>query len=238
METLIGRTAVMTGASGWEGAGVVRALLNGGMNVAVVTHMRSQADQLAESVKNLPGKCIVIEDSSWDDICQFVYDTFGSIDVVIPNQGAPISRKTMEETNDSFFNEKLHHQIVSSFDIVKASLPYLRKSRAPRIILMSSAGGQIGSSEEFVADGTARGGVIAMTYSMAREFAHEGITVNCIARAGIKKETYKKGSNAIPLERYGTPDEFGAAVAYLASEEAGFVTGQIINLSGGLTIGC
>ena len=244
---LEGRTCVFAGATGQIGRGAVRAMCELGMNVVMLTHNPDSAAEIIASLEGLPGKAIAISNSKGDDA---VYDDvvarFGSVDVVINKTGgfdAPVHAADLDPEE---LSKKLNHQITNVFKMVKGALPYLEKSKAPRIILTASAGAQNGFLGENIADSISRGGVISMTYALARDLMDKGITVNCIAATGIvndhpprseKNLDSEKLVSSIPMGRIGTNEEFGAAVAWLASEEAGFVTGQVISLSGGLVIG-
>lgn len=247
MFTLKGRTCVFPGATGMIGRGAVRALVEGGMNVVMVTHNIQTAQELAESLKDAPGKCVAMSNENGDiSVYGDVFKMFGSIDVIIANSGNLDAVKPILEITREDIQKKVMHQIASALGMVQKGLPYLEKSTAGRVILMASAGAQDGFQGENFCDSVARGAVITMTYCLARELASKGITVNCIARSGLvndnpphQRSTFDSESikPMIPMGRIGTSDEFGAAVAYLASEEAGFVTGQVLNLSGGLHIG-
>lgn len=247
MFTLKDRTCVFSGATGEIGRGAVRALAEGGMNVAMVTHFPKDADDIVEQLKNAPGACIAMDNKNGDSsVYGDVIEKFNSLDVLIINSGSLDAVKPLEDVTREELSSKLNHQITHALDMVIKAIPYLEKSKAGRIILVASAGAQDGFQGENFCDSVARGGVISMTYCLARELISKGITVNCIARSGVINDHAPRRStdynsetikNIIPAGYLGTSDEFGAAVAYLASEEAGFVTGQIINLSGGLHIG-
>lgn len=247
MQTLQGRTAVMTGASGHVGAGAVRALTAGGMNVAMITHNLQDARALVEELRGSPGQCVAVSNEKGDAAAlDEIYERFGSLDVVIPNQGGPVQPRPLADITEEELLHTLRHQIAISFAMVQKAAPYLEKSRAGRVILIASSGARTGLSAEGLCDCVARGGVISMTYALAGMLAGKGVTVNCIARSGLENdhpprlpgELDTAGlAGRIPLGRNGTPAEFGASVAYLASEEAGFLTGQIVNLCGGLYMG-
>lgn len=245
MFTLKGRTCVFSGGSGMVGRGAVRAMCEAGMNVVLMTHMVADSEALVQELKDCPGKCIAISGKTIEDPMKYVHDMFGSIDVVICNTGAFDSPVPLDEITGDDLNKKFNHQVVGSFNSVMNALPYLKESKAGRVILNASAGARNGFSAEYLCDSVARGGVITLTYCLARELMQYGITVNCIAKSGMLNDHEPHGrvldmnnlKPLIPMGRIGTADEYGAAVAYLASEEAGFVTGQVIDLSGGLHIG-
>lgn len=247
MLTLKGRTCVFAGGTGAVGRGAALALAEGGMNVILATHNGASAVEIVKEAEGLPGKIIYsdAEHPKYNEP-QNIIEDFGSIDVVISNTGAFDAVKPVDDITEEELMKKLKHQIIGAFGSVKRYLPALRKSKAPRIILMSSAGAQDGFQGENFCDSVARGAVISMTYALAKELAKDGITVNCIAKSGMVNDhppmrpdnfDVATVAGSIPLGRIGTTENFGALVSYIASEEAGFVTGQVFNLSGGLHIG-
>lgn len=247
MQTLAGRTCVFAGATGLIGREAVRALAEGGMNVIMMTHMIEDAETVAKELADCPGKVLYMStDLSADEVYQKTFEEFGSIDVVVSSTGVLNRVKPFHEITKKELEDKLLHQVSHPFETIQKTLPYLKKSKAPRIILTASAGAQNGFSGENITDNIARGAVISMTYSLAREFMDHHITVNCIARSGLindhipsKPEDYDVSSisGQIPAGFIGTGSDYGALVAYLASEESRFVTGQVFSLSGGIQIG-
>lgn len=248
MFTLKDRTCVFSGATGMVGRGAVRALTEAGMNVVMVTHNMNYAEEIVRTLGDtVPGKCIAFSNEGGDTAAyKKAVEMFGTFDVLIANSGSFAPVKPFEDITMDELSDKLNHQICSAFELVQKAIPYLERSRAGRVILMSSAGAQNGFEGENFCDSVARGGVLSMTYCLSRILAEKRITVNCIARSGmlndqavLKPENYdvETVKDQIPLGHIGTTEEFGAAVAYLASEEAGFLTGQVINLSGGIKIG-
>ena len=247
MFTLKGRTCVFAGATGMVGRGAVKAMAEAGMNVVMVTHNPDDAAAIIASLEGCEGQCVAMSNASSDaEIFAEIEKRFGSLDVVISNTGGFDAVKPVDEISDEELSKKMQHQVVGAFKMVQTALPYLRRSKAPRILLMASAGAQDGFTGENFCDSVARGAVISMTYCLAKELVSDGITVNCIAKSGIVNDHEPKRpgnfnvasmADRIPVGRIGTNDEFGAAVAYLVSEEAGFVTGQVLNLSGGIHIG-
>lgn len=217
------------------------------MNVVMVTHNPEGAADIVRELEGYPGKVVAMSNENGDGaVFGDIEKQFGSIDVVINTIGSMDSVEPVSEITEEKLNEKLIHQVTLPFMMMKAAIPYLEKSRAPRIIFTSTAGAVDGFEGENVADSIARGGILSATYALARELASRRITVNCIARSGMindheprseKDFDVKTVEKRIPVGHIGTAEEFGALVAYIASEESAFVTGHIFNLSGGIHMG-
>lgn len=247
MQTLAGRTCVYAGATGNIGRGAVKALAESGMNVVMVTHNQTAAEEICSMLKNCEGQIAIISNENGDGaVFEQAEQLFGSVDVVINSTGGLHKIAGPEMITSDTLDEGLSHQITEPFLMMRSAIPYLEKSRHARMILVTSIGARDGFLGENMADSIARGGMLTMTYCLARELAGKKITVNCVARGGMindhepdKADDYDVTSIAheIPIGHIGTADEFGALLAYIASEEAAFVTGHVFNLSGGLHIG-
>ncbi len=241
MLTLSGRTALMIGATGREGMGAVKALADGGMNVVICTvHGLETAQAFLDSDPRYAERCMIaLHRDGSKAVMKAAVERFGSLDVIIANHGDHRFTYTpVEQITAADFREELEHMNCTALELIQSALPWLRESRAGRIILMANAGARTGLPEEGLCQSAARAALINMTMFLARELGGDGITVNCIARAGMEGEpNTEQLLKKMPLGRPGTREEFGAAVAYLASEEAGFLTGQVLNFCGGLYMG-
>ncbi len=247
MLTLSGRTCVYAGATGMIGRGAVKQLAEGGMNVVMVTHNPDSAKEICEELAGLPGKVVAMSNANGDGaVFEEIEAMFGSVDVIINSVGGFDAVQPVEEISIDKLKMKLNLQVASAFEMVQRAVPYLKKSKAGRVIFMSSAGALNGFKGENIADSIVRGGIVSMAYALSTALASDGITVNCIAKSGIindhephRPDNYDVNSIAdqIPVGHIGTNTEFGATVAYLASEEAAFVTGHVMNLTGGLYVG-
>ena len=249
MQTLKNRTCIMAGAAGGDGIDSVKALCQGGMNVVMMTHNEEGAKRIAEQINacNYTGRCTyktgrtkpAEED---EEVLQEVIDEFGSIDVVICNTGGNGNTKGIDEVSKEELMSSIEHLTMSSYGMLKANLPYLRVSKAPRVIFMTSIEGIQGGCIESFSNAVAKGCVEALTINCASRLAKEGITVNAIAKAGITRVgTLHEGEAdprdflpSIPLKRLGTPKDLAEAICFLASEESSFITGEILHVTGGL----
>lgn len=216
------------------------------MNVVMVTHDTDSAAKIISVLKDCEGEVIAMSNENGDGaVFGEVEKRFGSVDVVINTTGGLDAVQPIEAITEEALNQKLIHQVTNPFLMMQQALPFLKKSRAARILFLTSDGATDGFVGENLMDSISRGGVISMTKGMARLLAKEGITVNAISRSGMENDheplkimdfDVKTIVNDIPAGRIGTGKEFGALVAYVASEESAFLTGQIIHLSGGLHI--
>lgn len=246
MFTLTGRTCVFSGSDGV----VTRELLKSGMNVALLTHNMERVQRSIDEMGELGKNCIAVQceadiPEDVENAYRTVYERFGSIDVVIPKHtGAPKQKDVSEYTLEELKGD-MGIIVGGSFNMVQKALPYLEKSKAGRVILMSAPGCLTADSEEPLTNAISRGAIVSMTYALAARLATCGITVNSIAFGGYvqthgKEPTAEQISavaSKVPVGRVGESEDLAAAVCYLASEEAGFVTGEVFNLNGGMHVG-
>lgn len=246
MLTLHNRTCVFAGGTGGIGEGAVRSLSAAGMNVALVTHNPARAQALIDSCSGHPGRVVAYSNEGGDGTAfEKACREFGSVDVAIISTGGLSKVQPLVQITTDHLSRKLEHQVSGAFSYMQAAVPYLTKSKAPRMILIASAGAQDGFPGENIADSIARGAVISMTYVLARELATQGITVNCISRSAMvddhpPRDDGYHASSVLPLTprgHLGTTEEFGALVTYIASEESAHTTGHVFNLTGGIHIG-
>ncbi len=249
MQTLKDRVCVFSGATAGDGVAVVRALCRGGMTVVMMTHSPERAAALADEINGAgyPGRCCAMagtgdipaeEDPA---VYRDIEARFGSVDVVISNTGGYGREASIEDTTDEEFSFEVDHLVGGSFRTIRAALPALRRSRAGRIILMTTVEGVSGGVHQSFANSVAKGGVRALALNAAARLAAEGITVNCVAKGGIPRIDGMRPGDAdpaafiprTPMGRMGTPEELGELVCFLASEESGYITGQTIALDGG-----
>ena len=269
MLTLKGRTMIITGGAGNNGTAIVKMALKNGMNVALMSgfHAKAQAAIqriLAENpeyeghvigfAQNPQAKLewnmeaapdIYKPDSRMADVHKWIYDAFGSIDVVVNAKGGHI-RYDFDHTDRDIWRHSME-VVESAFVNVKLALPYLEKSKAARVINITSCDGRHGGWLNDPSFAAARGGLEALTYEMARELGPRGITSNCVLLGHFEgdvpeEDTLDEATRArllanTPLGRLGVPADVPAVVEFLASEEAGFVNGARIDLNGGFVVG-
>lgn len=252
MQTLQGRTCVFAGATAGDGVAAVKALCAGGMNVILMTHMASRAQALVDEIcaLNLPGKCVAVSATpngpAEEDPATYanLEQTFGSVDVIISNTGTTGRATAMEALDSKELMENVTHLLSSAFNMLQAALPFLRRSKAARVIFMTSVEGVRGGVHESFENAVAKGAVHALALNAAARLAQEKITVNCIAKGAIPRIEGLQPGDAdpadflpvLPMGRLGTPEDLAELICFLASEESAYITGQTISLDGGYSL--
>ena len=248
--TLKGRTALVSGGSGLVGLEIVRQFLEEGMNVGTL-HSRKEKAWMTEKWLHEYDDRFLSLSGDFGEALARVHEKFGRLDVLVSTHGWPPVNQEIDDITDDYWDAVVTSNLTRSFRLMQKALQYLKKSPAPRIIFLASAEARSGGFYDGLAYTAAKGGVISMTYSAARRLAQYGITVNAVAMGGIYNRPYPVGDedpeeklpdytemlDHIPLGRLGKPEDICAAVCYLASEEACFVTGEILNVNGGLFMG-
>lgn len=247
--TLTGRTAVVTGGTKNIGLAIAKKFAEAGMNVAILSISNGSAFKVAEDINSFGGvaigiQCDVSDSHSVEFALEKVYQHFGSFDVLVNSAGVLDTAKIDEMTVDHW-DKVLSINLRGVFLMIQKSVKYLEKSSSPRIINISSNSGRMGGFENGMAYSASKGGVIALTYGIARQLAPKKITVNCVAPGTIEsdmlkardEETRKRLLTRFPIGRFGNSDEVAAAVCYFASVESGFTTGAILDVNGGLFMG-
>lgn len=261
---------IITGGAGNNGLAIVRTALKAGMNVAfmssfhgkgqgavvktiealgeeykdhVVGFAQNPQARLKENMACAPE--LYHEDTTQEDVLKWIYDRFGSIDVVVNGSGGH-DRHDMAETDKKIWAHSM--EIVEGmFFNTKLALQYLEKSSCPRVINITTDQGLNGGWYPNPSFAASRGGMISLTYDMAKELGPKGITVNTVLTGHIEQdvpdedilpdEIKKYYESITPLGRLGRPEDIAGIVNFLASEEAGFITGQVIAVNGGSLIG-
>jgi 3-oxoacyl-[acyl-carrier protein] reductase len=241
---LTGRTAIVTGASSGIGLAIARALGASGANVAMLARRRELLEREAEQIGALPVRGDVTDPRDLERLVERTLEAFGGIAILVNNSGGPPPTKAVE-IDDVALQEALDLLLHSTVRLTNLCLPHLRESGHGRIVNITSS-----AVREPVANlalsNTVRPGVIGWAKTLAGEVGPDGVTVNSIAPGRIdterQAELYPAGPTdadlaAIPLRRFGRPEEIADVVCFLASDRASYVTGTTIAVDGGLTRG-
>lgn len=244
MFDLSGKAALVTGASGGIGAAVARALHGAGAQVALSgtreEPLRELAGELGERAHVTP--CDLSDDAALADLPKQASAAMGSLDILINNAG--ITRDgLMLRMSDADWDAVLNVNLTAVMKLSRAALRGMMKARWGRIVNVSSVVGTTGNPGQ-ANYAAAKAGMTAMSKSLAAEVAPRGITVNCIAPGFITTamtealtEDQTTGIlSRVPAGRMGEASEIGAAALYLASPEAGYVTGATLHVNGGMAM--
>lgn len=240
------KVALVTGASRGIGFVVATKLAEAGFNLAICGTSQATIDQAAEKIRSAAAvevwaKAVDVSDSG--QIQGFVQEAarhFGRLDVLVNNAGITRDNLAMRMKQDEW-SAVIDTNLTSVFNAMQAALKPMMRARSGRIINISSVVAGMGNPGQLNYCAS-KGGVEAMTRSLAREVASRGITVNAVApgfiatdmTAGLGDEAHARLSEQIPLGRLGQPEDIAAAVLFLAGEGAGYITGQVLHVNGGM----
>ena len=241
---LTGRVALVTGGTRGIGRSIAETLANCGAKVAVVGRDQARSDAAAQDIGNgaLGFACDIADVAQVNSLIENVEKAFGSLDILVNNAGLTrdnILLRLKDDDWDAVINANLR----GAFATIRASTRGMMKRRWGRIINISSVVGLIGNKGQsnYAAS---KAGLIGLTKSVAKEFASRNILANVIApgfietdmTAAMTAEARAAMSGQIPLERLGSPQDVANAVAFLASEHAAYITGQVLVIDGGLVM--
>lgn len=242
-------TVLVTGSSRGIGAGIARRFAEEGHRVAI--HYREQERQARVLYEELSGAgCSVMlvsgdisKQEQASDLVKQVKAQFGSIDVLVNNAGVALPTQLVTDTSLSDWQHLMDTNVTGMFLVTNAVLPEMVSKKRGAIVNISSMWGITGGSCE-VAYSTTKAAVIGYTKSLAKELAPSGIRVNCVSPGFVLTDMTRGFDESVidciceetPLLRAGTPADIAAAVYFLASDEASFITGQVLSVDGGRCI--
>ena len=248
MFDLSGMTALVTGASGGIGSSIARCLARQGARLALsgsnASKLRSFREELNEEFGNdhVEITCDLSNTTQVEELVPATIDTFGQLDILVNNAGITRDNLAMR-MKDEEWDAVIRINLEAAFRLMRAAARPMMKARFGRIVTVTSVVGATGNPGQ-VNYAAAKAGLVGMTKSYAQEVASRGITANCVAPGFIRTamtdglpEAQKEALNQrIPMGRMGEGEDIGAAVVFLASKEAGYVTGQTLHVNGGMAM--
>jgi 2-hydroxycyclohexanecarboxyl-CoA dehydrogenase len=247
------RVALVTGGARGIGAAIVQALATDGLAVAVADLNGAQAEETASAVRAAGGTALSVAVDITDSAAVAaalakVQGELGAIDVLVNNAGWD-DLKPFMKTDEEFWDRIIEINFKGALRMTHGVLPEMVERGWGRIVNIGSDAGRVGSSLEAVYSG-AKGGIIAFTKTLAREVARKGVTANAVcpgptntpmlqgivAKSADGDKTIAAMVSGVPMKRLAEPHEIAAAVRFFAGEDAGYITGQTLSVSGGLTM--
>ena len=248
MFSLEGKTALVTGASGGIGSAIAVALAKQGARIALSgsngEKLRVFRQQLIEEAggDHIEITCNLSDTQQVEELIPAAIDSLGKLDILVNNAGITRDNLAMR-MKDEEYDAVMKVNLEAAFRLMRAAARPMMKARHGRIVNITSVVGSTGNPGQ-INYAAAKAGLVGMSKSLAQELASRGITVNCVAPGFIATamtevlpDAQKDALNArIPMGRMGEGEDIGAAVAYLASDEAGYMTGQTLHVNGGMAM--
>lgn len=250
MGNLKNKNVLVTGASQGIGAAIASELINAGCNVCM-HYFRSakEPERMMERAMSMGQKAICVQgdltrESQVAELVKRTVAEFGTLDVLINNSGALVGRRALKEVDLDFWKELIDINLTTMMLVTKAVLPHLNPKEGSSIVNISSLAGRKGGHSGSLVYSMTKGAVLTWTRSLSSELGPRGIRVNTVAPGFIQgtsfheehttEESARKTISGIPLGRSGNPGDVARAIRFLASEYDGFITGETIDINGGV----
>jgi len=244
MFNLKGKTALVTGATGGIGGAIAKALHRQGASVVLTGRKKEALDALALELgaRAFPLVADLADKEQLESLLDKAEELAGGVDILVCNAGITKDNLTLR-MKDEEWSDVINTNLSASFILNKAAFKKMMKKRWGRIINITSVVGVTGNPGQ-ANYAASKAGLIGMSKSIAAECASRGITINCVAPGFIKTAMTdalnaaqkEKITSTIPSGKFGLPEDIAAATAYLASEEAGYITGQTLHINGGMVM--
>lgn len=252
MRGLEGRVALVTGAGGGIGQAICARFVEKGIRVVAADiderSLRSLSQNTGSGERVYPVGLDITDFAAVQKTVADAVSRFGCVDILVNNAGWDIA-KPFVETAPDFWDKVIAINLKGPFNLHRAVLPHMLQAGRGKIINIASDAGRVGSHGQAVYS-ACKGGIISFTKTIARECATRNIVVNAVcpgptdtpllhsfaADGEFGKKIFDRLQNAIPLKRLGQPADLPGIIAFLASDDANFITGQTISVSGGLTM--
>ncbi|SFU17117.1 glucose 1-dehydrogenase [Mesorhizobium sp. YR577] len=253
MRGLKGRVAIVTGAAGGIGRAICERFVDEGIKLVAADIDEEGLNELADQLRGRGGNVVPLafDITRFENVMVAVSraaEHFGKIEVLVNNAGWDIAKPFLD-TGPELWDKIIAINLHGPLNLHKAALPHLISAGGGRIVNIASDAGRVGSSGESVCS-ACKGGLIAFSKTVARECARDNVRVNVVCpdptdtallrsfvgEGEYGQKIYDKLQKAIPLKRLGQPEDLPGMIAFFASSDADFITGQVISVSGGLTM--
>ncbi len=250
MGTLKGKTALVTGSSQGIGAAISRLLIEGGCNVCMHYFRSSEEPERLKIIAEKKGQkalCIKADLNQENEAKRCVNEAvsyLGNFDILINNSGSLVERRWVAQIDMEYWRKVIDINITTMMLVTREMMPNFNTSEGASIVNVSSLAGRKGGHPGSIVYAMTKGAVLTWTRALAVEVAPKGIRVNAVAPGFIEgtlfhktfttRESALKTIEGIPLGRSGNPDDVARAVAFLAAEYDGFITGETIDINGGV----
>jgi NAD(P)-dependent dehydrogenase (short-subunit alcohol dehydrogenase family) len=249
---LTGKSAIVTGSSRGIGKAVAQRFARDGAKVTInCVSTIDKADAVADEIRAAGGEAIAVpaDVSKKADAERLIAETikaFGKVDILVSNAGIVIDRPFVDSTDEDW-TRAIENNLHGFFNVTRAVLPHMIERKHGRVIATGSCITEVADfgGNCYSVCTASKGGIVAMLKPIAAEVARHGVTVNAVSPGYIATEMLGEIDPAgleatlriIPMRRYGKPEDIAAAMAFLASDEAGYITGQTLRVNGGMSMG-
>ena len=242
---LEGKIALVTGAAQGIGRAIALLLAQKGADIVVSDINLEKAEEMAKEIEAVgrKGMAIKVDVANTDDVermIEAILEQFGQIDILVNNAGIARDKLILRMTEEDW-DAVLNVNLKGTFNCTKAVIKHMSKQRKGKIVNIASVVGEMGNVGQ-ANYSASKAGVIGFTKTIAREFAQRGINVNAIAPGYIEtpmtevltEKVKEELRRMIPMERLGRPEDVAQAVLFLVSETSSYITGQVLNVNGGI----
>jgi len=242
---LKGRVALITGAAQGIGKSIALLLAKNGADIVVSDINFERAEETAKEIESIGSQAMAIKVDvanlkNVEQMVEAILEKFGKIDILVNNAGITRDKLILRMTEEDW-DAVLNVNLKGTFNCTKVVVRHMAKQRSGKIVSIASVVGEMGNAGQ-ANYSASKAGVIGLTKTIAREFAQRGINVNAIAPGYIEtpmteilpEKVKEELKSLIPMERLGKPEDVAEAVLFLVSEESNYITGQVLNVNGGI----